>query len=87
MAQASSRSNLIWIILNDALRRKTKSTDVKQLIDEDRNKGIVSGNNNIVEKFNNYFANIGNIYGENFRYSYAFEEYMSSAIVSQPFKF
>ena len=37
-----------------------------QLIDEDSNSEIISGNKNIAQKLNNYFANIGNSYGDNF---------------------
>ena len=47
MLQAISRPKLIWKVLNDALRRKSKSTDVKQLIDKDRNSEIITGNKNI----------------------------------------
>ena len=57
------------------------------MIDKDRNNEIVSDKQNIAEKFNNYFDNIGNMYGENFHDRYAFEHYMSSANVSEPFKF
>ena len=44
MVQVNSRPNLIWIVLNDALRRKSKLTDCKQLIDENSNNEIISGN-------------------------------------------
>ena len=42
MSQANSRAKLIWKVLNDALGRKSKSTDVKQMIDEDSNSEINS---------------------------------------------
>ena len=71
--------------LKDALRRKSKSTDVKQLIDKDINSKIISGNKNIARKLNNYFANNGNTYGDNFSDSSAFENYMSSANVRRAF--
>ena len=87
MLQANSRPKLIWKVLNDALGRKSKSTDVKQLIDEDSSSEIISGNKNIAQKFNNYFANIGSTYGDHFSDSSAFENYMSSANVGEPFKF
>ena len=85
--QANSRRKLIWKVLNDALGRKSKSTDVKQLIDENRNNENISGNENIAQKFNNYFVNIGNTCGDNFSDSSAFEDYISSAEASEPFKF
>ena len=44
MLQANSRPKLVWKLLNDALGRKIKSTDVKKLIEEDRNSEIISGN-------------------------------------------
>ena len=87
MVQANSRPKLIRKILNDALGRKSKSTDVKPLINENSNGEIISGNKNIALNFNNYFANIGNTYGEKFSDSCAFEEYMSSANAREPFKF
>ena len=45
-------------VLNDALERKSKSTNVKQLIDEDSDSEIISGKKNIAQNFNNYFATI-----------------------------
>ena len=64
--QANSRPKLIWKVLDDALGRKNKSTDVKQLIDEYHNNEIVSGKQKIAEKFNSYFDNFGSTYGETF---------------------
>ena len=64
MVQIISRPKIFWKILNDALGRESKSTDVKQLIDENSNSEIISGMKNIAQKFNNYFANIGSTYGE-----------------------
>ena len=49
-------------MINVALVRKSKSTNVKQLIGENRITEVASGNKNIAQKFNNYFANIGNTY-------------------------
>ena len=66
MVLADSSPKAIWKILNDALGRICKSTDVKQLIDEIRNNEIVSGNKIIAEKDNNYYTNIGNSYSKNF---------------------
>ena len=85
--QAKSRPKLIWKVLNDALGHESKSTDVKQLIDVDSNNENVSGSKKIAQKFNNYFANIGNTYGDNCSDSSAFEDYMSSADVGESFKF
>ena len=87
MLQANSRLKVIWKVLSDALGRKSKPTNVKQLIAEDCNSEIISGNKNIAQKFNNYFDKIGNIYGDHFSDSSAFESHMSSAIVGEPFKF
>ena len=87
MDRANSRPKFIWKVLSDALRRKSKSTDVKQLIDEDINCEIFSGNKNIGQNFSNCFANIGNTYGDNFSGSSAFESYMSSANVGEPLRF
>ena len=72
MLQANSRPKLIGKVLNDALGRKSKSTDVKQLIDEDSDSEFFSGNKNIAQNFNNYFDNIGNTYGDIFSDSSAF---------------
>ena len=44
MLQANFRPQLIWKLLNGALGRKSKSTDVKQLIDVDSNSEFISGN-------------------------------------------
>ena len=87
MAQANSRPKLIWKILNDALGRKSKSTDVEELIDESRNSEIIPDNKNIAEKVNKYFENIGNTYGVNFSDSSTFDDYMSSANVFELVKF
>ena len=87
MRQANSRPKLIWKVLNDALGRKSKSTDVKQFIDEDRKSEIISGNKTIAQKLNNYFANIGNTYGDKLSDNSAFENNMSSANVGEPFRF
>ena len=87
MVQAKSHPKLIRKVLNDALGRKSKSTDVKQLIDESSNSEIISSNKNIAQKFKNYFAIISNSYGENFSDRSAFEDYMCSANVGEPFKF
>ena len=46
MAKANLGPKVFRKILNDAMGRKSKSTDVKQLIDENRINEIVSGNNN-----------------------------------------
>ena len=73
MLQANFRPKLIWKVSNDVLWRKNKSTDIKQLIDEDSKSKIISGNKNITQKFNNFFANSGNTYGDNFSDSFAFE--------------
>ena len=54
---------------------------------KDNNCEIISGNKNITQKFNKYFANIGKTYGDKFADSSTFENYMSSANVSEPFKF
>ena len=61
MVQAKSRPKLIWKTLNNALGRKNKSTDVKRLIWDNTNSVIISGNKNVAQKFNNYFASIGKI--------------------------
>ena len=47
----------------------------------------ISGNKNIAQKFNNYFDNISNTYGDNFSDSSALEDYMKSANVGKPFRF
>ena len=78
MVQANSRPKVIWRVLHDTLGRKRKSTDIKQLIDEDSNSEIIFENKNIALKFNNYFANIGNTYSVDFSDSSAFENYMSN---------
>ena len=44
MFQANSRPKLIWNVLNDALGRKSKSTDAEHLSYEDGNSEIISGN-------------------------------------------
>ena len=67
--------------------RESKSTDVKHLIDEDSNSETISCNKKNAQKFNNYFANIGNKYGDNFSDSSAFENYMSSGNIGERFKF
>ena len=67
--------------------RNSKSTDVKQLIDENSNTDTISGNEKFAEKFNKYSTNIGNTYGDKFSDSSAFEDYMSSAIVGKTFKY
>ena len=61
--------------------------DVKQLIDDSSNSEIISVNKKFAQKVNNYYANIVNSYGEYFFDSSAFENSMSSANVSKPFKF
>ena len=87
MLQANSRPKIIRKVLNDALGRESKSADLKQLIDEDSNSEIISGNKTIAQEFNNYFAYIDNTYGDHFSDSSAFENYMSSANVGEPFRF
>ena len=67
--------------------RKNKSIDFKPLIDEDSNNEIISGNENISQKFINYFANNGCTYGDNFSDSSVFEDYISSANKGETFKF
>ena len=57
------------------------------MIDENSKCEINSGNKNISQKFNNYFANIGNTQEENFSDSSDFEGYMSSANVGMCYKF
>ena len=49
MLQANSRPKLIQKVINDARLRKSKSIDVKQMIDEDSNSEITSGNKNIAQ--------------------------------------
>ena len=60
MGQANSLPKLIWKVLSGALRRKSKSSDVKQFIDENSKNKVISGNRNIAQKFNDYFAIIRN---------------------------
>ena len=60
MGHAISRPELTWKVLNDALGRKSKSTYIQQLIAQKNNSKTFSGDKNIAQKFNNYFANIGN---------------------------
>ena len=60
---------------------------MKQLIDENSNSRLISGIKKIAQKFNIYFAKIGNTYGENFSDSSAFEDDVSSANVGEPFDF
>ena len=57
------------------------------MIDGDSDSEIISGNKNIALNFNDYFANIGSTYGNHFSDSSAFEKYMSSDNVDEPFKF
>ena len=57
------------------------------MTDENRNSKTKSGNKKIADKFNNSFANIGKTFCDNFSDSSAFENYMSSDIVGEPFKF
>ena len=59
----------------------------EQLIEEDSNGEIFFGNKNIAQKFDIYFANIGNTYVDKLCVSSASENYMSSANVGAPFKF
>ena len=73
MAQVKLRPKLVTETINVALGRKSKSTDVEQLHDENRINEVISGDNNISDKLNNHFVNIGNTYG------YFFDSYMSSA--------
>ena len=87
MAQENSRPKIFWKIIIDALESKSESTDVKELIDENRNNEIVSRNKYIDEKYNNYFVVNGNSYGENFLECHAIEEYMNNAHVSKAFRF
>ena len=56
------------------------------LIDENGNGEIISGHKYIAQKVNNYFSKICNTYGEFFSVSFAFEYYMNSANVGEPFK-
>ena len=49
------------------------------MIDKNRNSEIISGKNNVAQKINNYFANIGNTYAEKSSDSSALEDYMSNA--------
>ena len=58
----------------------------EQLIEEDSNGEIFFGNKNIAQKFDIYFANIGNTYAANFSDSCTFEDYMSSANAGEPFR-
>ena len=74
-------------VLTDALGRKSKSTDVKRLIEENCISEIISSNKNVTQKFNSYFANIGYTYGDNFTDSSAFKHYTSSANAGKPLKF
>ena len=60
--------------------------DVKRLIDKNNNSEFISGNKNTAQKFNNYFSNMCNTYGEKFSDSSTFEDYMSNASVGEPFK-
>ena len=57
------------------------------MIDKKSESEIISGNKNIAQKFTNYFANIGNTYAKKSSDSTAFEDYMSSDNVGEPFKF
>ena len=57
------------------------------MIDEDSISEIMSGNKNVAQKNINYFASIGDTYGDNFSDSSVLENYMSSAIVNEPIKF
>ena len=66
MAQEKSSPKVFSTKLNDELWRKSNSTDVKQLIDENRDNEYVSGNKCFVEKINNYLVKIGNSYGTSF---------------------
>ena len=47
MLQTFSRIKIFWKVLIDAQGRISKSTDGKQLIDEDSNNENISGNKNI----------------------------------------
>lgn len=87
MTLANSRPKLIWKILNNALGRKSVSTDYKLVIDKIRSHEIVSGNNSIGLKFKKHFANVGNTDGENFSVSYAFDYHMNSAYENAQAKF
>ena len=87
MAQSKSRPRLIWKILNNAPGRRSKNMDLKQLIDVNDINWIVTGNNNIVEKFNNYFVNNGNTYSEKLSDSFAFKDYRNTTSVGEPGKF
>ena len=87
MVQANSCSKYVWKASNDELGREGNSTDVKQLIDEDSNNEIISGNKSSAQKFNNNFANICNTHDDTFSDSSACENYMSSANVGELFKF
>ena len=53
MVQANSCPKLIWKVLTEALGLKSKSTDVKHLIDEDSNSETISGNKSIAQKLIN----------------------------------
>ena len=57
------------------------------MIDEESNSGIISGNKNIAQKLNDYFANIGNTYVDIFSDCSAFEDYMNSANMGESFMF
>ena len=82
MAQANSHPKIFWKTLNDALWRKSISTDVNQLTDDKSNSDLIHGSKNIALKINKFFVNNGNTYGKHFSHSSAFENYMSSAHVS-----
>ena len=51
VASCRSCDESVLKMLNERLECKNKSTDVKQLVDENRNSETISGNNNIAEKF------------------------------------
>ena len=74
MAQADSRPKLIWKILNDALTRTIKTTDVSQRIDENSDSEFISCSKNIVQKVNKFLAHISNKNDENFSESSAFKD-------------
>ena len=53
-------------------------------MDGKSNSEIIPDNKNMAQKFNNYFANIGDTYGDNFPVSPAFEDYMQASLLSFP---
>ena len=59
--------------------------DFYQFIKESRISEIVSGNNNIDKKLNNYVANIGYIYGDFIFKCCAFESYIERHIYKRAF--